>query len=309
MPKGLVTPAEQIDSASIHSLISALVRRGGPSWTGWERLAPAEVTLSLLFRSNVRIPPLPKGPGSRHGTALVDHILEVLDEFVADAHVASKRKQDAIQSAKSWVQSAPQTLQQAYGRFKEDPSSDVFTRWAVARDWLYHVGRLGSLIDDPTFDEVAEVLQWSPQEKRSIRRQSKEPRLVRLWSEKCREHGELPPQEIVDGYLVSSLLRGRYYRDLALLCGGNYVWHSFRNYVIEPVAELSRFDLFADRLTEVYLAGIVCSSAMEWDSDEEVVRSWAENVRRLRSRTVLFRGKQTENEPRVLRSGLRKGAS
>ncbi len=203
MPRRLVTTAEQIDSASIHSLISALVRRDGPGWTQWERLALAEVTLSLLFRSNVRISPPPKGTRKRHGTALVDYILEILNEFVADARVAAQDKAAAILSAKSWVQSGPQTLQQSYARFKDDPSSELFTRWAIARDWPYHVGRLGSLIDDPTFDEVSNLLQWSPQEKRSIRRQSKELRLIRLWSENCREHGEFPPQEIVETVILS----------------------------------------------------------------------------------------------------------
>ena len=240
MPRRSVTRTEQIDSSSLHSLISALVRKEKRGWTQWERVAVAEVTLGLLYRSDVGIPPPPKGSGRRYGPTLLDYVFEILREYVTDAQPAARNKAEAIDSAKSWAKSHPRMLLKSYARFKEDPSSEVFTRWEISRDWLYHLGRLGSLIDEPTFDEVADVLKFSPQEQKSIRRQSKERRLVQLWSENCREKGEFPPQEIIDAYLLSALLRGRYYHDLAIKCGGNYVWHSFRNYVLEPITEISR---------------------------------------------------------------------
>ena len=83
---------ELIDSASLHSVISALARRDGPDWTEWEKRALSEVTLSLLFRANVRIPPPPKGSRQARETALVDHIFEILRDSVSDASVSPDHK-------------------------------------------------------------------------------------------------------------------------------------------------------------------------------------------------------------------------
>lgn len=289
-----VAPFHQVDSASLHSLISALVRREPPVWTPWERLAVAEVTLSLLFRSHVYIPAPPKRRQYHAGVFLVDHILEILNEFVADVPYKPKLRSNALEHTKLWVDRDPENLRVAYRRFKDDPSAEVFTRWAISRDWVYHFRRFGTLVDDPTFDEVAKVLRWSSKERKVVRRMSKEQKLIELWSELCREKREFPPQEVLDGFLVSALLRGRYYQDLAAGAGGDYVWHSFRNYVMEPITPLTDFESFRDRLVELYLAGIVCRGAMEEESDQDVIISWADNVRKLRRRTLVI---PRESEP------------
>lgn len=276
---------EQIDSASLHSLISALVCGRNRDWTNWERRAVAEVTLSLLFRANVTIPPPPKRVEKVYSTALVDHIFVILKDFISDARVSNQQRKEALSSTKSWVSKDPHKIREAFKLFKQDPSSEVFTRWAIERDWQYHVSRLGGLVDEPTIDEIATVLQWSAQEKKEVQRRSKEFELVKFWSNNYISSGELPPQDVVDGYLVSSLVRGRYYQALATK-GFNYIWHPFRNYVLEPVVELTHFDLFNDRLVEIYLAGMICRGAMEEANDTEIIKTWAENIRRLRSRTL-----------------------
>ncbi len=289
-----VAPFHQVDSASLHSLISALVRREPPDWTPWERLAVAEVTLSLLFRSHVYIPAPPRRSQYRSGAFLVDHIFEILSEFVVDVPIKAELRSGALEATKAWVDQDEERLRTAYTRFKDDPSAEVFTRWAISRDWVYHLRRFGTLVDGPTFEEVSKVLRWSSEEKKAVRRMSKEQKLVALWSERCLEKREFPPQEILDGYLVSALLRGRYYQTLAAGAGGNYVWHSLRNYVMEPIIALTDFESFRDRLVELYLAGIVCRGAMEEGSDRDVITSWAENVRKLRSRTLVI---PRESEP------------
>jgi hypothetical protein len=143
--------------------------------------------------------------------------------------------------------------------------------------------RFGDLIDQATFDETALVLGWSREEKTKIRRWSKDPSIVELWSQQFQRTGELPPRELIDGYFFSSLIRGRYYQALD---SGSYVWHPFRNYVIDAITELSELRLYRDRLIEVYLAGMICRGAMEESSGDDVIVSWAENIRRLKSHTL-----------------------
>jgi len=159
-------------------------------------------------------------------------------------------------------------------------------RWAVGHDWLYHVGRLSSLIDEPYLDDIAAILDWSPSEKKSVKEKSKQLDLVEFWSEKCREEGDLPPEEILAGFLLSSLLRGRYYYELAKRSDAAFVWHRFRNFSIDPVGKVTEFTPSTESLVELYLAGLICRGAMEESSEAEVIQTWAENIRRLRVRTL-----------------------
>lgn len=283
----LTVATEQIDSASLHTVISGLIHQANDDCTEWERRSLAEVTLSLLLRANVGIPPPPGRGVPSHAPALVDNIYDILRDFVSDANVHPETKKQALVLTKSWIENNPARLRDAYGLLKGDPSYAPFIRWSIARNWPYHVSRLGTLVDKATFGELACVLGWSRQEQQAVRRFSRKLDSVEYWSRKYRETGEWPPQEVVDGYSVSALIRGRYYQNLAHFYGGKgkYVWHPLRNYVLEPVVGLTELSLFRRRLVELYVAGMICAGAVEETDDQDIIRSWASNIHIMRSQS------------------------
>jgi len=281
----LTVAMEQIDSASLHAVISGLLHQANDDCTEWEKRSLAEVTLSLLLRANVGIAPPPGRGVPSHVPALVDEIYYILRDFVSDADVRPETRKQALVLTKSWIKNNPARIREAYGLLKGDPSYEPFIRWAIARDWPYHVSRLGTLVDKATFDELASVLQWSRQEQQAVRRFSRQFDSVEYWSRKYRETGLWPPQEVIDGYSVAALIRGRYYQALAHFHGGKYIWHSLRNYVLEPVDGLTELTLFRRRLVELYVAGMICAGAVEETDDQDVIRSWASNIWKMRSQT------------------------
>jgi len=220
-----------------------------------------------------------------HAPALVDEIYHILRDFVSDANVRPEMRKQALVLTKSWTKNYPARIRDAYGLLKRDPSYEPFIRWAIARDWPYHVSRLGTLVDKATFDELASVLQWSRQEQQTVRRFSQRLDSVEYWSRKYRETGLWPPQEVIDGYSVAALIRGRYYQTLADLHDGKYIWHSLRNYVLKPVVGLTELTLLRRRLVELYVAGMICAGAVEETDDQDVIRSWASNIYKIRSLT------------------------
>jgi hypothetical protein len=241
----------------------------------------------LLFHPKMSVPPPPKH-GKVREPSLVDNVYEILGDYVQQQEFPERQKENALSLTKSWVHNEASFLRDRYSAMRQDPSCDALIRWNTANDWAYHVSRLRGLLDASTFDETASVLQWSPAEKQSVRRWHKDITVVKLWSTNCAERGSLPPRELVDGWLVSSLIRSRYYQYLADANHGEYVWHPYRNYVLRPVTQLSDFRPFDNHLVELYLAGMICRGAMEEESDPEIVISWAENIKKLKARALLI---------------------
>jgi hypothetical protein len=281
-------PSENIDSASLHSLVSGLLRRGDSDWTLWERRSIAEVTLGLLFRINITIPAPPKSGNISLGKDLVESIQTALPEFVSEPKISSSLKKKALLMTQSWIKNNSKSLLRSFTLMKNDPSCDHFARWAIERDWPYHVARLGSLVDEPIFPHLAKTLGLSIKEEKTLLIESSNINLIRLMSERYAATGHLPPQEMIDAYLLSVLTRGRYYQYLASLKGGYYVWHSARNYVLNPVEHISDINNFSNRLVELFLAGMICRGAMEEGSDEKVINSWAENIRKLKAHSLFL---------------------
>jgi hypothetical protein len=107
--------------------------------------------------------------------------------------------------------------------------------------------------------------------------------------------GELPPQEVLDAYLLCSLIRGRYYQYLAEREHQTYIWHPFRNYALEPLQYVRSLETRDENLTEFYLAGMICRGAMTENSEQDAIRSWADNVNKVLQRTI-FMEPETDHE-------------
>lgn len=274
-----------IDSASVHDAISGLSRRGALDWSDWEKRALYEVTLSLLFRPRVHIPPPPRrGPSGV--TGLVDPVMEILRDFISEPSVTLQKKKAALQATKLWVERHADEIRSTFERSRSDPSLDPFVRWHVEWEWPYHVGRLGGLVDPQMEHEVRTILGWSQNDQKNVRSWGSDLRVVELWSGRFKATGQLPPQVLVDGWLVSALLRGRYYQEIARSVGGDFIWSPFRDYALEPVVTLTEFDDFKKDLTKPVLAGLICRGAMEERSERDAIVSWAENIRRFRTKPV-----------------------
>jgi hypothetical protein len=100
----------QIDSASMHAVVSGLVRKGEGDWTDWEARAIAEVTLSLLYRVNVSIPPPPRRQRTLKFAppiTPVDRILDILRDFVSNAAVSARDQKRALTATKDWINEDP----------------------------------------------------------------------------------------------------------------------------------------------------------------------------------------------------------
>jgi hypothetical protein len=180
----------------------------------------------------------------------------------------------------------PAKIAEAYKLMKKNPSFKPFVRRSIGADWLWHFDRFGNVVDAQLIDEIAKVLGWSEPEKKDVARWSKERELVKSWSDRFRRTDEYPPVQMLEGYMLSSLMRGRYYQNVSLGTTGQYIWHPFRNYVLDPIVDPAGFERSNERLVGTYLAGIICRAAMEEDSEEEVVGSWASNILKVTGRAL-----------------------
>jgi len=274
-----------IDSASIHDAVSGVSRRGNPDWTDWETRAICEVTLPLMFASRVHIPPpLRRGPIGIPGPA--DPVLEILSDCISEPSFSRARQKFAREVTERWADESLNEIRRKFELAKEDPSLDIFVRWHVENEWVYHIGRLGSLIDRQFERQVRTVLRWTPSQSRELLTEASSLRVVKLYTERYKTSGSLPPDDLINGYLVSTLIRGRYYQEISALSRGEFIWSPFRDYALRPVGALTRVDKFANDLTRLVLAGMICRGAMEERSAEEAIAGWAENIRRFRNHRV-----------------------
>jgi hypothetical protein len=132
---GALMSVQQIDTASLHSLVSGLARRSDPDWTRWEQHAIAEITLGLLYRPTLIIPPPPRGADPSAVGDSVDHIYRILKGFVRKAPVAAARRGNALKVTKEWVRDDPGRAGAAYKALEKDASFDLFAREEIERYW------------------------------------------------------------------------------------------------------------------------------------------------------------------------------
>jgi hypothetical protein len=212
--------------------------------------------------------------------------MEILGDFISEPSVSPHAKKAARVATKRWATEFGDEIRARFEKSKKDPSLDPFVRWHVEFEWPYHIGRLGSLVDPQFENEVRSVLEWSKRDLKDVRSWGSDLKVVKLWSEGYKRSGELPPQVLVDGYLVSSLIRGRYYQEIAGSGGGEFIWSPLRDYALRPVVALTQFHDFKKDLTRLVLVGVICRGAMEESSELDAIVSWAENIRRFKKQPV-----------------------
>jgi hypothetical protein len=274
---------KRIDSGSIHSLICALGKRDGEAWTVWDLRAVAEVTLAFLSSDRIIVPRPPRsGQDLQHGP--VGDVYRFLGPFVQQEEPNRQRKQAAEREVKVWIEENPREVAQAFSRFRDDPSFLPWAQWHIANEWEHHVRRLQSLIDPPFIDQVGMVLDWSKKDRKDALLAASNQAQVDAWSCLYRQKpGKLPPREIIHGFALSSLIRGRYYWTIARKHPEPVVLQAGRDFVVEQPLELR---LFEKHMNEVYLAAIITAVAMHTKESDAAVRSWASNVRQVKN-TVL----------------------
>jgi hypothetical protein len=277
----------QIDSASLHSVVSGLQRGRTGQISEWERTSLAEVSLSLLFKQNINIPAPPKiGHNLLHSD--VDNITEILHESVQDIASKPKDKKWHIEQFKNWINKNSGLINQRFNLLQNDPSYEDFIRWSIEKAWPYHVTRLGSLIDHVVFNDIASILDWPKKESIKIKKHCEDVDHIRLLSKSFKRDNILPPQEFIAGYMLSTLLRGRYYLNIAFQSDKKFIWHALRNYIIDPVEEITELDLLNNKLVEKYLAGLICYGAMQEKDNESAVKSWAGNICKIKNQTIII---------------------
>jgi hypothetical protein len=278
---------KRIDSGSIHSLMCALGKRTDEAWTEWDFRAVAEVTLAFLLSHKVIVPAPPRD-GSNPNWGPVGTINSTLGGFIEVDKVDPITKKAATQGVINWIEWKPELLVEKFKKYKSDPSFGPWLEWHIAREWEHHVRRLKSLIDPPFIEPVGNILGWSPADRRKIANAAKSQTQVDAWSKLYRKTGGLPPQEFIDGFALSGLLRGRYYWIIAREKPEPVVLQAGRSLLLEPV-EVSESKMFEEHKTEVYLAGLITAIAMHDNKkrnidEEKAIQRWADNVRLLKEK-------------------------
>ena len=160
--------------------------------------------------------------------------------------------------------------------------------WHIAKEWEHHVNRLKSLIDPPFIEKVATILGWNKAEQRKFEGMAKDKELVKSWSKYRRLGDDYPPTELIDGFALSSLIRGRYYWLIARERPEPVILQAGRNHVVGSV-EVSESKLLEQHKTEVYLAAMIVLTAMRDNEtrnfdEQKAIQKWATNVRLVKER-------------------------
>lgn len=257
-----------LDSASLYGAVAALHKGQPRSWSPWDRYTIAHVTLGLLLHDDLRV-----HAGGKPATGLYGDVLKELGNIATPA-LDSDAYRAAVGSTSDWsVQHAP-FLNEALPSAKSDASFDAWLDWSRREAWLEHVRRLGSLVDQQMWWAVGKVLGFSEASARSLYRACSNTNNVRQWARLGH-----PPEEVVDAYTLSALLRGHLNMELASQQSAQYAFHPLRDYVLGAVPD---FRGCAIPGSASALACVLVSSALKQRSSAQSTLRWAENVRKVR---------------------------
>lgn len=277
----LVTQAF-IDSASLYEIVLVLNRAEPRKSYRLEWDQALEVTAALIRTDHLALPPSPQSEGSASGPYGI--MIERLRDAVTPLTLTDNITVSALQSTKQWahrrIDECRATVAEFTGADGIDPNQDacLWLESHIQNEWVEHATRRGHLFDDKFALSISRILDRPSSELERARRVSSDIPYLRSLSKSIPDTDDF--RIIRDCFLVSTILRGGYYDNIARISNRQILSHPLRRpkkrLTYEPIKiHLSNF--------EKYLSNIVLAASFSESNIDNRILLWTENVIALRA--------------------------
>jgi hypothetical protein len=260
-----------IDSASLYEVLAALHYRKVERWPLWTLKRATEVTCTLINDNRLLVAPWLYSDVSFIG--LFDRMMRALTSILYYPKLDNRYSKIARNRVKRWAGHYYPKIRDAFEKVRQDKSFSNYMDWNIAIGWLEHSAMYQGLFEEDFIPEFSKVLNCSENDLHGIWEKSCNLTQVKQWSEKRPDTDDF--KLAADAYVLSVLLRGRYYDHIAEQTDMQIMHHPVREFVL---SQKKAGAIFKPTNTEEYLTSIILSSALAEQKMENRLSLWAENV-------------------------------
>jgi len=246
----------------------------------WAWQNASEVTALLVSTEHIglspepaplRPPTDPTGPLIRQLSGVVESRL-IHHEISSTCSVQTKR----------WVRRNLEKIRGSYAQLKTDIAGfGSWLDWVIENSWASHAARKGGVCDRVFLREVALALEVPYGDLLRIQQLSADPVLLRRF---CRHHRSSGDFDLmVDAFVVSAIIRGKYYAMVARGSSCQFLCHQSRESIFATAPPSS--NEYGLTNTERYLAALLVSSAFRERRYTARISAWSDGI--LRSRRAV----------------------
>jgi hypothetical protein len=272
----------QIDAGVVSGAISAF-RFNQPMdvfpWA-WENVI--EVTSILINTKHIYVSPEPLSllpPTEPHGPITKD-MATIVDYGHSECDV-SKFAEDYT---KCWARKNAVHIQAIYKRLSgDDIGYGTWLEHVLENSLQGHCIRKGGVCDNVFIMEVADVLGMEVDEIMNIQEQSANPEQLELL--RNRQANSHDFRRMIDCFVVSGIIRGRYYGTMAARTNRQFLSHQLRSEVFSDIIDKPVTEYLVSN-TERYLSAIIVASAFREGQHRFRISEWFNSVMKARRATM-----------------------
>jgi len=269
MPDGL------IDSATLFEVVTH-ARKDRPSYD-WASVACRTATAALLFTPHLHVPPSPIRSGEAEG--VYQRLMTGVQELGTTLSGGTPPPPGKVDAIREWAANHVEQIRWSLQNLRED---NYYTKWLDAEitwAWNEYARRMTGLFTQDFVPELALVLNVSPAELHNLHEQTRKPSFVASVAKT--RHGAAF-ELLVSAFVITNLLRGRYYSELSRDIDQQLLQHPIRT---AEVTRLYSDDLierraqtFAGSLAEAYFCNLIANAFFVEKTVENRIGLWKENV-------------------------------
>lgn len=274
-----------IDSASIYEVLLAL-ERSDPTESyplGWN--TALNVTSAVMSAKKLRVAPAPASEGGAGGS-----YSQIMKGLASIASVA-KEPNDPIQAialrrTMGWASQLPtQDLLRSQLTLYKKPEAEGklecsdFPRWLedhIVWEWREHAARLNGLFDEHFIGILCKVLERPKEYMQHLLALTRNASILNGYVKKQPDDSEF--RTMVDAFIISTLLRGRYHDCAADETGSQIMHHPIRRPVLRPLPKSTETVIQISN-TEQYFSNILLAGAFAYRKPKDRIECWLESVK------------------------------
>jgi hypothetical protein len=280
-----------IDSATLFEVVT-YSRRDKPV-RDWASRGAEAATSALRFSHHLRVPRSPVRSGESSGPYRI--LMSGVESLGTSLSVEfSDVSGIASQRTREWARANADSVAQAMAQLERD---SFFHRWREAEvrwAWAEYANRRNGLLTEAYLGELAPILGLGEADLHEIHSRTIDPGFVKMIV-KERPQGDF--ETLCRAYVAVTLIRGRYYCELARLSSQQLLQHPLRT--ADPSRRLTsdlfrtNYQRFSSSLAETLFTKLLIVSIFAEKTVDGRIRLWLENIARARPALL-----NTNTEPR-----------
>lgn len=266
-----------IQGASAYEIVSVLSTPRPEQNYQWAWQSALEVGCALMTTHHIRLAPSPSGHGIPSG--VYASLLKGLSDMVVHKVPSDEVKELATHRTKEWARKNGDKLRRELSNLKADEQNfGRWLHWNTTGVWTEMTQRMDGLVDPAFVAHIARILGIPKVDLASICLRARDPREAAHFAH---EPDTDQARMLSDAFVLSALIRGRYYNYVAQQAGWQILHHPVRSAVLPPLPRGSR-NAFPLPNSAYYLSNVLLAAAFAESSPERRVALWAENVHKAR---------------------------